>query len=282
VSVGTATYVTVLGDGTVGLQERMTVGLRYDPGSLTPEEPADLYYWVPDAEHWVRAKSTVDTVEGLVWGSVRLASRCALFRNRDHTPPRIAFGMHDGDYVPAGGTLTVSIEDPGGVDITERPVGVSLDGVPLSPERVTVSHGRGEGMALVSSSTEGWGSGSHLVTVEAYDTNGNRAEASLMVTITSAFGIAFVANHPNPFWEDTVIALTLTDYADDLTIGLYTLSGRLVRRFRTHGVVGYYEQIWDGMDEDGHPVGNGTYYLKVKAEQGGREVERLSKVSVLR
>jgi bacillopeptidase F len=67
-------------------------------------------------------------------------------------------------------------------------------------------------------------------------------------------------NYPNPFNGNTVIATLdpagLGDY-----IGIYDISGRLVRRL---SAAGHQSVAWDGADESGHVVAAGVYFARIE------------------
>jgi flagellar hook assembly protein FlgD len=62
-------------------------------------------------------------------------------------------------------------------------------------------------------------------------------------------------------------------------VGLYDVSGRLVRRI-TQGSygAGYQSAVWDGRDSSGRKVATGIYFIR---SQSGDHVERM-KLAVLR
>ena len=88
-----------------------------------------------------------------------------------------------------------------------------------------------------------------------------------------------VMNYPNPFKMTTKLRYKLSASVDRVTLSLFTVSGHLVRRIDgpTEGASAfreYHDVTWDGCNDDGEPVVNGVYILKVAAEssQGRKEV----------
>ena len=50
---------------------------------------------------------------------------------------------------------------------------------------------------------------------------------------------------------------------DQVTLEIYTLTGRLVSQFDIlDGFAGYNEFSWDGLDDGGAPLANGAYLLR--------------------
>jgi flagellar hook assembly protein FlgD len=54
--------------------------------------------------------------------------------------------------------------------------------------------------------------------------------------------------------------------AMDVDLGVYDLSGALVRRLPTRCVAGTNHVLWNGTDDLGREVATGVYYYSVKAE----------------
>jgi hypothetical protein len=76
---------------------------------------------------------------------------------------------------------------------------------------------------------------------------------------------------PNPFSSMTRLAFTISsNNTEDVSIGVYDLSGRLVRELvRGSFAPGQYEARWDGKMSDGSPAKNGLYFIlgRVAGEQ---------------
>jgi flagellar hook assembly protein FlgD len=66
---------------------------------------------------------------------------------------------------------------------------------------------------------------------------------------------------------------------------VYTVSGRKIKtidippdRLR----IGYNVIPWDGRDEDGDRLANGTYFFKVLVRSAGSSLEQIGRIAVLR
>jgi hypothetical protein len=104
---------------------------------------------------------------------------------------------------------------------------------------------------------------------------GNRGEASVRFTIVVPAGDfdlvdRNVAAYPNPFRQNADFLYRLTHDAD-VRLGVFTLTGRRVRQLEASGVGGDNVIRWDGNDEDGSPLANGTYLFKLEAERRGED-----------
>jgi flagellar hook assembly protein FlgD len=68
-------------------------------------------------------------------------------------------------------------------------------------------------------------------------------------------------------------------------IKIYSVAGRLLRSIQTSEVSDRNVHVpWDGRDEDGAQLANGTYFYKIvcATSDGGRGSELLGKLAVLR
>ncbi len=73
--------------------------------------------------------------------------------------------------------------------------------------------------------------------------------------------------YPNPFSDETSLWFVLSKTAA-VRIRIFTVAGRRVRVLKTEGLVDYNDVAWDGRDEDGERVANGTYLFQITARSG--------------
>ncbi|MBD3335018.1 MAG: S8 family serine peptidase [Candidatus Eisenbacteria bacterium] len=74
---------------------------------------------------------------------------------------------------------------------------------------------------------------------------------------------ARLAAHPNPFHPSVQIRLSLPA-AGDATLGIYDISGRQVRELHAGMLpAGETALHWDGLDERGHALGSGVYFIRL-------------------
>ncbi|NNE44715.1 MAG: T9SS type A sorting domain-containing protein, partial [Gemmatimonadetes bacterium] len=112
--------------------------------------------------------------------------------------------------------------------------------------------------------------GEHTLEVKAFDNVGNRgsAEISFTVVLPSAeFEIVdrFVAVYPNPFPTATDFLFRLTHDAE-VNLKIFTTSGRKIYETGPFNGIGGENRVrWDGRDERGRSLANGTYLYKVEA-----------------
>ena len=131
--------------------------------------------------------------------------------------------------------------------------------------------------------------GEYHIQVSAMDTSKNQSyldgdDASpYRFTLDEDVQIDNIINAPNPFEKDTVFTYDLTQEPDDVTIKIYTVSGRLIKTFqRVSARRGYNEEYWDGRDEYGNMLANGVYLYKIVVKTEGKKLENYGKMAVLR
>lgn len=126
--------------------------------------------------------------------------------------------------------------------------------------------------------------GNHYMQLIVYD---NFSVASVVtvdfnVIKSGSFGVADLLPYPNPMNEEGYFSFLLTSDAE-ITISIYTISGKKIRSINSVGNVGYNQVFWDCRDEDGDKIANNTYFFKVKARDSlsGKTAEETGKLIIL-
>lgn len=95
--------------------------------------------------------------------------------------------------------------------------------------------------------------------------------------------ISAVHNYPNPLKRKTTFTYQLSVDADEVSIAIYSTSGRRVAVLTELPVnEGYNEFLWNAQDADGIPLANGVYFCRIRAVVGDERVEALGRLAVLR
>jgi hypothetical protein len=180
----------------------------------------------------------------------------------------------DGDYISSNPIISASIEDENGVDISDHTVEITLNGTPVSGGEYSLNYSPLTSNLSMVTYTPSLNPGPYTFKVTAQDCFGNATADSIFFNVTSGFQVPFVANHPNPFEQETVFAFVVASNtpAEQVNLKIYTVRGRLIQEFRQRSVgPGYVEIVWDGRDSDGEPVANGVYYYKLSIISGSGE-----------
>ena len=126
--------------------------------------------------------------------------------------------------------------------------------------------------------------GEYHIQIFASDTSGNTHEGEVFrFQLDEAVEIEEVWNVPNPIRTGTFFTYNFVQSPEHVTIKIYSIAGRLVRTITDASARrGYNETYWDGRDEDGDRLANGTYFYKVTVESESREIERFGRLAILR
>ncbi len=288
-------YALTADDPTISFVRPYRVDMFFEGGDSLAFHAASLgrvkvYAWDGAASQWVALESTIDLQGRRVSATASvLFSVYGLFVNADHQAPIIRLKFEgqtfaEGDFVPARPKIVAMVEDQSPVDNELRPVRVMVDGVELAPAEFSCTSTPESPNVLMVGLAPTLAPGPHRLQVTAYDVHGNKGEAAVSFVVSEQFALRSIANHPNPFASETVIAFTLTAEADEVQLRLYSTSGRLIRDLsdQVESVVGYTEVVWDGTDEEGEQVANGVYFLKLAAKRGKQRIETIEKIARLR
>ena len=113
-------------------------------------------------------------------------------------------------------------------------------------------------------------------------------EADSIVTTRHAlvaapsFGMSELAVYPNPARLCSRIRYRLNQASDAVTIKIYDVTGRLVRKLAGPTTAGRNEVDWDLATTDGSGVASGAYLVKVTVSANGQSTTDHTKVAVIR
>ncbi|MFT7035093.1 MAG: hypothetical protein ACJA2S_003615 [Cyclobacteriaceae bacterium] len=125
--------------------------------------------------------------------------------------------------------------------------------------------------------------GIYAIRVQANDASGNDSGTEPYEINFEIINESTVTNfypYPNPFSSSTRFVFTLTgsEIPEDIKIQIMTISGRVVREILREelGAIRIGNNIsdfaWDGRDEYGDQLANGTYFYKVYIQKNGQEI----------
>ena len=118
----------------------------------------------------------------------------------------------------------------------------------------------------------------------ATDTSENTFESQIYrFHLEEAGSITRLLNVPNPIRTNTVFTYNLAQAPDQVTVKIYTVSGRLIRTIEDASARrGYNETDWDARDENGERLANGVYFYKVIVKTGAHRIEKIGRLAILR
>ena len=216
----------------------------------------------------------------------------------DLTPPDIQIEangepLFDEDVLDEQPTFKITITDEHGIN--PNSVVLMFSRVPDELEQVRRGYKFGFNPTYPTKATIDYAldlpNGDYSIQLEVEDTSKNKSylseTAPLTFTINEPVNIERIVNAPNPFEEDTVFTYVFSQEPEDVTIKIYTPSGRLIKTIQNASAHrNYNEQYWDGRDEDGKRLANGIYLykiiVKIIAETKEKKIEKYKKLGILR
>lgn len=104
------------------------------------------------------------------------------------------------------------------------------------------------------------------------------------VLVSEQLMVKDLYNFPNPMRSETSFMFNLlgTDSPADIKIKIYTVSGRLIKEIDHVPSIGHNRITWDGKDNDGDFIANGTYLYKLITEDNLKTETAVQKLVVLR
>ena len=202
----------------------------------------------------------------------------------------------DGLLIPQESDLTIAIFDSSGINLSGE-VGhrleLSLNNDPQLTYDLTElfsyetgSYQRGTVVYSLPEVTDG----NYVLRIKAWDSANNSAQIEYSISIGAIEEpqIVELYNVPNPFGENTRFYYELTSEASDVSLDLFTLSGRKILTLRDlPGSAGEnLTDLWDGTDDWGDKLANGVYIYKLNVrtaiQSADKHLKKFGKVVILK
>lgn len=207
-------------------------------------------------------------------------------------PPKIeiSLGSYDfrpGDKVGTSPVLYARISDDNGINVTGSAghnILLVLDNS-LQPTSVTSyfsydtdSFTKGTLVYQLPKLSEG----NHTIQLIAFD-NYNLPEVASTHFIAKESGSISLENfliYPNPMNKEGYITFIISQSAD-VTLDVFSISGRRLRRIETIATQGFNKIFFDGKDEFGDNLANNTYFIRIKAKTlDGNSIEKRERLVI--
>jgi hypothetical protein len=261
-----------------------------------------IYRYNSEFTKWVLQGGFIDTTANTVTLEVNRPGIYALFLNSDSKVPTIDVNVQDqeftvGGYIAGNGVISLLLSDDNGINIIDDSITLSMNGVVVPEADYVISVNQENINRIPIKYQISLGKGDHELKVDCRDLNGNYNTRDIQFRVNDQFDVTNIANYPNPVLGRAVDAkndgrtrftYVLTDGADEVTIKVYTVSGRLVKTFSNLPVgVGYHEYPrtlygWDCKDDLGYSLANGIYFYRLVARQGNKKIEKMQKMAILK
>lgn len=192
--------------------------------------------------------------------------------------------------------LLVKLSDETGLNTTGTGIGHKLEGIinddnddPIDLTNYFIGDlDAGGKSGLIDYKFSNYSEGDYKIKIKAWDVFNNLSSSEEYFSVVGADGLAIrdVYNYPNPFSNTTYFTFqhNLTETVD-INIKVYTIAGRLIKEINSYGINDKFVKVfWDGRDEDGNQLANGTYLYKlnIKTIDGSLTENILGKLAVIR
>ncbi len=186
----------------------------------------------------------------------------------------------DGDFVSKNPKIKIALSDESPIPIVDTAaVKIYLNEEPVfygaNPDLISYTINNNNPKFVVEYKPK-LKDGDYLLRVVAKDPNGNTADAALSevyFVVSSEAKLLQVYNYPNPFQSETYFTFRLSQIPDEVKIRIYTIAGRMIKEIIKKSPELNYDLnriYWDGRDEDGDVIANGTYLYKVLLKNGDK------------
>lgn len=207
-----------------------------------------------------------------------------------------SFENISGSLVRPNSTLLLKLSDETGINTTGLGLGHKMEATLNDNEAASIDLSEyftgdldsGGKTGIVQYPMNGMQQGKYKIQVSAWDVfNNNTREISYFeVGSESGTDVTEVYNYPNPFSSGTYFTLQ-HNYPEPVRVKIrvFTVAGRQVYSDEQVNLSDRFVRIpWDGRDNDGNLLANGTYLYKiiVSGMNGNGSREFLSKLSILK
>ncbi len=203
---------------------------------------------------------------------------------------------NNGYLVNENPKLIVNLVDDTGLNTTGTGVGHKLEGIlnreitnPIDfSNYFTGDLNAGGKSGAINYNFSSLENGDYELLVKAWDVFNNFSEENTYFTVVDGNDLVIrdIYNYPNPFSEKTQFTFqqNLTKPID-VKIKIYSIAGRLIKEIEQSNINDRFVVIdWDGRDEDGDQLANGTYLYKliIKSIDGEFNKSVLGKLAVIK
>ncbi len=221
----------------------------------------------------------------------------SFFIRKDTTSPTLSVTfdgkeIYSGDIVSPKPKISIQLRDNSPLPMDTSDFSIVIDNSPFifsSPD-VQFSYSPYPKNLASIMWTPKFADGKHSLDVLAKDQSGNYSGSSAThfdFYVYNQDDIIEVYNYPDPFKSDTYFTFQLTgaEVPEELEIKIYTVAGRLIRDIEVPTSqlrIGFNRVHWDGRDQDGDIIANGTYLYQIVYKNGTVQKSVIQKLAIIR
>ena len=284
-----------------GLIFRGMVRITNGRFSTTFVVPKDISYENKNGKVTIYFYDNDNTEDGIGYTNKILVGGTDSTAVNDKTGPQMDIYFDNASYqnsylVTPNSDLIIKLSDESGINTTGTGVGHRLEGILNDKESEPIDFSKyftgdldaGGKSGEVNYTLSDLPEGDYKLYVKAWDVFNNLSSETVYFTVTSGSELAIrdVYNYPDPFSTSTTFTFQQNlNSVLDVEIKIYTVAGRLIRVINKENVREKFVAVdWDGRDDDGDYIANGTYLykLKVKTVDGQYTKSVLGKLAVIR
>ena len=251
----------------------------------------DIYRYSPVVKKWMRMYGSRQG--GHLSATLSESGRVTVLTTGDTQTPTVQVSI-DGQpyardkYISPEPRFAFIMQDANGLDV--KSIEVILNGVAQEQQDLAIPDTVMNANQVVAKLTPDLETGSHTMQIKCRDCNGNLYTSEEMTFKTSGeFSIRMLGNYPNPFKEETLFAYMFTIPVEQVTLKIYTASGRMIRDLDPFQFsedpnplsADYHEVLWDGLDMNGNVIANGVYFYKLSVTANGETKKITGKMAKL-
>lgn len=241
----------------------------------------NFHYWVACEYQKVNKYITINSAAGGYYH---------FMNSDDSNPPYMEVQLNNqaftqNSYVSRNPLFNVLLKDESPIDLRPSQIEVIIDEIKKPYTDLMIPDSTTELNDINLSFRHEFNPGNHSLQIKARDIHGNVNIGPIYsLQIGSELNIEYLGNHPNPFQVETVFVYVLTDVAKDVSLKIYTVSGKLIRNLSDNTMTSpdYHEIVWDGRDKWGNLVANGVYFFKLTAKGYDKTRKVTGKIAKIR
>ncbi|MCF7919292.1 MAG: hypothetical protein K9N06_05210 [Candidatus Cloacimonetes bacterium] len=201
--------------------------------------------------------------------------------------------FRSGDTVSEEPLLIADIADSSGINLTVnsgKNIMILLDDSENPEDLIDVSEGfiYNEGSytrGTLTSNLPVLPKGAHNLKLIVYDNFGlaTVTATDFRIIEQGSMAITDILPYPHPMSDEGYFTFVLTAEAE-VTINIYTISGRKIKSLKNFCNTGYNQIFWDCRDADGDRIANNNYLYRIKAKntETGRTARETGKLVILK
>jgi hypothetical protein len=220
------------------------------------------------------------------------SAKFTFLKNTDVEKPTIIATINDqkflrNNYLNTNPSIQLTVYDKNGIDQRADSILFWINNNNINDLPLEIS-GSGNNINITINPT--FTDMDSTLAVLVQDAAGNSSDTlQLSFIVSEQLDLIDYGNYPNPFTESTIFAYELTDAVEKLTITIYSVEGRKIRRLDNDNIIsgvdinhaGYHEIEWDGKNQDGRAVGNGNFFYQIRAKNNKTVLERNGKILIV-